>query len=464
MNNEQNNQNNWSNNMNNNGVENLNVPLDNLNIEPNNSSMPGINNQNNMAGNMINLNPEGKVEEVPTNIEPENKVEPLMGTTLSSTSNINLNNNVQSTSVNQIPENNMNNFNQPNQPNQMDNLNQASQINSVNQMSNFGTPNNIDMMGVMAPPPIEEPSSNNKKGKKGGNKKTLILILVIVLIFAVAGGLYYVLVISKNKVNSSINIVSKVDHLELNDEIELDKASSYVTVTGYDINSCTVKQDIDITKVGKYHYSVTCGSKTLENKEIEVKDTLAPVVEVKEVIVTPNTTITPEDFIENIEDASVCTSKFKDDVNTENIGNYTVEIEVSDAYENTTVIEANLIVSENAPASYLICESDDTESENKTSYRFGIDKDGNFFNAKKVITYTYDTNEAYQAAKKEYDDTKTLNGLNGQASFNSKNKEITFTINETQDELKEEFNLDAFPTVDSEIEATFQNGCEIENN
>ena len=243
------------------------------------------------------------------------------------------------------------------------------------------------------------------------------------------------------------------------------KASTLVKVTGYDINSCTVTGNLNVFLAGTYSYTVTCGNTTLSSQTVEVKDTTVPVVELKEVVVRPNSEVSAMDFVASVTDASPYTAEYVTKPDTSAIGTYEVSIIVSDAYDNKTEeLKGTLVVSENAPESYLICTSDNVETEFTTNYRFGISEGGALYNQKKELTYTLDTKEAYEAMKNEYKESKTINGVKGLAVFNDKKLEVVFTYEVPLEDLAKEFNLSEFPTVDGEIEALFPNGCEIEGN
>ena len=136
-------------------------------------------------GTNINLQPEGMVADVPVNNTPE----PLMGTTLTASSNL-INNpqaeaNTTSEMNNQNPQNVINPLNgEANNPfnNNMNN------INGMNNMNyNLGpTPPNMNGDGLNSP----------KKKKK--SKAPLIIILIFVLVCGVGFGVYYFLNTAKN--------------------------------------------------------------------------------------------------------------------------------------------------------------------------------------------------------------------------------------------------------------------------
>lgn len=400
----------------------------------------------------INLQPEGVVPPIPNNVPPaQNGVEPLMSTTLT-------------------PETSINNFTQPVQSQNMNNSMMQNQMNQQpNLMGNMGMNQNIMpnnqmniMGGVPIPPPLpsEEPG---KKEKKKGNNKILLIILVVVLILGIGFGVYYFLVASKAKTKILIN-TTRVE-AELGSELEL-VAANFATVDGYDINSCTVNTNLDINTYGTYQYSVTCGNVTSEAKTIMVRDTQAPVVTLKDVIVIPNAAIEAEDFLEKVEDASEYTVALDAEVDTSTPGTYEVTITISDEYENVTTVKGNLIVDENAPTTYLVCQKEQTEEDPTITnrYRFGISGSGSRYDTKKIVTFTYEKEEDYKEAVNEYEENKSINNISGTAKFDMKNFTITITSVLEDSFLTKELGVDTLPTNEDEIQTIFDNSCELSLN
>ena len=414
-------------------------PVENNNPQPNLNTM----------GN-INLQPEGIVTPMKEEtLEVPSAPEPLMSTPLNE--NTNLNQTVGMPNPGNINMNG-NNFGMGMDSNLNTNPMGMNQVGATP----MNTP--IDMMGVPTPPPL--PPEDTKKKKKGSNKIALIL-LIVVLIAAVGFGLYYVLVMSKETTKASVKITPTLTEVERGVALEL-VASNFATVTNYDINSCTVKTDLDTLKVGKYEYTVSCGEETA-TQTVTVTDTSAPFATVKEVIVAPGKEVTPQDFIYGLdENIANCTFAFVNPVDTSVVGTQEVEITISDEYENETTVKGTLIVAENAPQTYLYCASDDTTVDK--SYRFGMDASGNLYNAKNLITYTYEDEAAYNSAIREYKEKNSINDTTGIATFDSYNLQITIMSDADTTALATEFNLSAFPTTQAEIEALFPNGCDMGTN
>lgn len=473
-----NNENNMNNqNLNNNNIESLNTtpistPIPNNNVvtpAPNNNQVVNqipnqnfnstenmVTNPNVQNPNMANMNTYNPVNNGSINLQPAGIVPP---------NNNDLNNNIveplQATSLNSQtvmnPNNNMNNSMNYGQPN---NFNQP--INNPN--------NNIGMMGgVPIPPSIpEEPKS--KKNRKPINTP-LLIILVVVLIACVGFGIYYFLTTSKSK-TPAITITPILTNVELGKEIANDP-SLYAKITGVSVSSCTVNTNLNSSKVGTYEYTVTCGNKTSPAQTVVVEDTTPPIVETKEVIVVPNTPVTAEDFILNVEDASYDlkddttkpTIEFEDGetVDTSSEGEQNLSIVVSDVYENEIAVKVKLTVSNNAPQEYMYCETTLNTEVNATAnatYRFGITSLGELYNSKKVITYEFEDEETYNNAVKEIEETGKYDNYEGSVFMDEQSYTITITIDLTNDDLLKDFDLDSFPTSEGDIEALFTNPCE----
>lgn len=427
---------------------------------------------NNPFPGAVNLQPEGVAKPIEPEVATQSNIEPLMSAPLTSETNLNESQNMNNSvypnqmdmgNASQLGNNNINQINPINSVTQNNSDVFANQMNMNNQFANNGINpmNENNMMGVPVPPQVE---TEKPSKPKNSSKKIFILLIVVVLIAAVGVGVYFVLNKSKNKVEKVV-ITPIVSRIELGSDLDYTKASTLVKVTGYDINSCTVTGNLNVFLAGTYSYTVTCGNTTLSSQTVEVKDTTVPVVELKEVVVRPNSEVSAMDFVASVTDASPYTAEYVTKPDTSAIGTYEVSIIVSDAYDNKTEeLKGTLVVSENAPESYLICTSDNVETKFTTNYRFGISECGTLYNQKKELTYTLDTKEAYEAMKNEYKESKTINGVKGLAVFNDKKLEVVFTYEVSLEDLAKEFNLSEFPTVDGEIEALFPNGCEIEGN
>lgn len=306
-------------------------------------------------------------------------------------------------------------------------------------------PTSTDNFNEVPVPPVFENEAAPKEKKN--NKKVLIIVLIVALIAIVGIGIYYFLTTAKSKA-PSFSIVTKELKLELGEELSK-KIDDYATISGYDKNTCTLDtKDISSTKVGAYKYYITCDNNKVEGTAI-IDDTKKPEVILNEVVVLPNATIKPEDFIESCIDASTCTYEFKNEITVASklstVGEYTLEIVISDEYNNESTVEAKLIVSTNAPVKYITCTSteedvDDIYAVLTKSYRFGVDSNNMLYNAVKNSEFKFEELEDYKNVKKDYDEDKGINDIIGKANFNEKNKTITIKSDTTLEEINKELN------------------------
>ena len=184
-------------------------------------------------------------------------------------------------------------------------------------------------------------------------------------------------------------------------------------------------------------------------------------------IVAPNTEVLPEDFISSIDDASEVTFEFVDgEVDTSTEGEFEINILASDEYENTTPVVATLIVTNNAPQTYMICENDFTSSldaEISGYYRLGITSRGELYNIHKNITYVFEDATAFNEAIAEITSSNTFDGLKGEFYTDEEGLTVEVSMEMTPEEIAEDMGLDTFPTTESEIDTLFEYTCEYED-
>lgn len=321
-------------------------------------------------------------------------------------------------------------------------------IETLDELDQSATPvqpiNPVDNFGQVPRPPIF-PEEEKFQEKEKGNKTSLIILLVVALIAIIGGGLYYFLVLAKQKAPTA-SVVTKEVKLELGSTLSTN-AEDYADISGY--TNCQVDTSkIDVTKVSTYPFTITCGTATYDGTVV-VDDTKAPEVVINELTVLPNAQVKPEDFIETCNDASKCSYKFKEEDeltnNLKTIGEYTIDILVSDEYNNEVTVSAKLIVSNEAPVKYVNCTAkpedvDSIYATQKNSYRFGVDIAGNFYNAKKTVEFSFESLEDYENIKNEYQEEVGINNIIGTTTFNDNTKTITIKMNKTLEEINKEVN------------------------
>ncbi len=300
-------------------------------------------------------------------------------------------------------------------------------------------PDNFNAVPVPPTMPTEEPK------KKKSNKKTLLVVLIIVLIAAIGFGVYYFLH-NANTTVTNANIATKDVHLELG-EVLSTELDDYATITGYDKQNCSLDtSEVESDSVGAYSYTITCGANSQQGSVI-IDDTTKPEVQTKTTTLMPNATIKPEDFIESCIDASSCVYAFSDEAtvlqNVQNIGEYDVELTVTDEYDNTTIVTAKMVISNEAPVRYLTCLSpsenvDEIYATLTNEYKFGITSTNQFFDVTEKSNFHFDDKEDYNKVVEDYDQTKGIYNKIGKAVFDDVNQSIQITAAKSLQELEGE--------------------------
>ena len=310
------------------------------------------------------------------------------------------------------------------------------------------TPTPQDDFGAVPVPPVFDDGKKKKEKKerkKGDSRKTMIVVLLIILVAAIGFGVYYFLSIAKASANKA-SIVLKDVKLELGNTMS-STIDDYATITGYDKANCTIDlSSVDVNKVSTYKYQVTCGKVTEEGTLI-VDDSIAPKVTTQDVVLLPNATLNAEDFIEKCSDASSCSYKFAEDYTgiTEKVGEYEIQLVVSDNFNNESKVSAKLTVAKNAPVKYITCVSKEETLEDIPamlvhSYRIGVDAKDNFFQAVRTSLFTYTTLEDYNQAVRNYDASLGIHGIIGTEILSDAEKSIAIKTDKTLKDMNQDVN------------------------
>ena len=353
----------------------------------------------------------------------------------------NTNNN--STSVESNQSGSINNQVDLNNPavNQMNGM--ANAVNSTVYENQTPPASNNDEFNAIPQPPVfeEEPK---KKAKAKFDKKILIIILIVILIAAIGFGVYYFLTSAKSSAANSI--ITNDLKFELGQTLSQD-INDYAKITGFKKENCTLDlSNVSTTRVSTYKYYVTCGNEKKEGTVI-VDDTTVPQLVLNDLVVLPNAQIKPEDFVEQCIDASNCTLKFNGDYQTitKEVGEYDIEIEASDDFNNKTVLKTKLNVTLNAPVKYMTCTSKEKSLENDEvrfvdSYKIGIDANNNFLNATRISQFNYKNETSYERATQNYEKSIGINNIIGTENFLPSSKTITLKSNKDLKGIENDLN------------------------
>lgn len=318
-----------------------------------------------------------------------------------------------------------------------------SSVNDNTLNSNIPTIDNdtLDFNKVPAPPVFDD---ENKKGKNSNKSKPiLIVILIFILIIAIGFGVYYVLNTSKNI--SKKSVTPKDVKVELGTNLSSD-ISSYAIITGYNEDECSITNNANKDKVGSYNFTVTCGKSSVDGIII-VDDTISPKVVTSPLILMPNATVLPEDFVEQCIDASKCSYEFTSDISllTSTLGTKEVNITVSDEYNNKTTVTEILTIEDNAPARFITCQKIDEELNELNAsltdaYKIGISNVDNFISATRISEFKFKTSDAYNNAKNSYDENIGINNIKGTPIYEDNSKKVIIRSNKTLEDMNNDLD------------------------
>ncbi len=320
----------------------------------------------------------------------------LNGTVLGSVDNVNATPNLESNNVNIAPNNEMpqaeaidtltsNNdgikeggqfFNAPNNPSPnnapVNNFTNPETLGNSepNLMPGFENPNQIGLTPptYLDPNPTPSPVNEPPKQKKKQSNKILFIVIIILVLAAVGGGTYYVLRYTKllNFNKNTINITPNNLEVNLGDDLPAD--NEFATVTGTNIDSCTIdKSNIDLTKEGTYNFTITCGNIT-KTGNVTIVDNSPIDVSLKDAYIVIGDTVDAKDFINDPNDD--LTYEFTDE-NTVNDylkeeGEYNVPIKVSASNKSKEVM-GKLYVTRYKIKGYLICSTNPQNVSNSSA-------------------------------------------------------------------------------------------------
>lgn len=166
--------------------------------------------------------------------------------------------------------------------------------------------------------------------RKKKRKKIIFLVLAGVLI---AGGIAGFLIYQNS-------LVYEVCHVEAGVEVSV---SDFLKREDEDAYFTEESDVIDITVPGEYNLEIKTGFFKHKSK-LYIEDTIAPVVETQSVKIEYGETCAAMDFIKSIEDVTETKASFAKEPDYEKLERQTIVINVTDAGNNTTTVEAELSI------------------------------------------------------------------------------------------------------------------------
>lgn len=313
---------------------------------------------------------------------------------------------------------------------------------TINNISSVPVFNDIGTVPPIPDIPVQNVPQNVPKKKKGINKGIFILI-ILVSMAAVGVGVYMFLHISNSKASP---VITKKVEIEVGSAVS-SLITDYATFKGIDSSNCSLNiTEITDTKVlnKEYPFTITC-NETVYRGTAKIVDTVKPEVTLKNVNVSLNNEVKPEDFIATCKDNTTCSYEFvKEDELKQNItkaGTYEVPIKVKDEANNEIEVNGSLTVTENIAELYLVCsKGNDTLME---ANKLGIAN--NTFNKFNTRSYTFKLSaEEYQALKTESTGKTdvTYKGITGRAEFRDTDNTLILSKELTYEDLNKEANAE----------------------
>lgn len=270
----------------------------------------------------------------------------------------------------------------------------------------YATPmNDFDQIGTN---PELDPKS---KGKKKSNKLAVVILLLI-LIGGLGYGSYYainVLGILDSKSVSVKDVTSeKGEALSVN-------IDDYATFNNTSSSNCVLDTTkVNISTVGDYEYTITCGDKEYKGK-ITIKDTKGPEIVVKTNIVVAGTTLTADMLVESSDETATyayASEAEKDAYQT--AGLKMVKVVATDSNNNTKNYIIPVVVTSSEYSMGIVSKKDITgDNTDATIIEKNVILYNNSGGAVNDTSYTayiikFNSDVLYNEAVKNYDGSASL--------------------------------------------------------
>lgn len=273
------------------------------------------------------------------------------------------------------------------------------------------------------------------KTKKVDTKKTLMFVAIILLVAALGAGAYYLInikgIFNSTKVETKELTVDSGTTLSTN-------IDDYAKFNNTSSSNCTLDTSkVDMSKAGKYTYTVSCGDekyegtvvvvdKTAPDVELNFRYTVAPQILYKEDIVRRLSEENAEYDFTNEEEAKAAFS---------NPGLNIVSITAKDSSNNSKEVFAPIAVL-TSDYQFILVSFKDTENPNiKEKVVAYIGSDVTVQVAVKMYVITFDSAEAYKEAVKDYDGGKefTYGDYKGLPIFYESSNKLVILTDQTMD-------------------------------
>ena len=244
----------------------------------------------------------------------------------------------------------------------------------------------------------------NKSAQKFQNGMSLFLLLLMIGL----GIFFYIYKTSPTEKDFKPLHVK----IELGDKLPL-RTSSYVEAGRGEVDELLYVLDtskVTLEEAGDYEFTVTYKGIT-KTGIITIKDTTAPLLEIKEVSIVEGGTYNAGSFVESCIDWSGCNYSFQD-VNTDkkytSPGTYKVHVVATDAYQNSVTKQTTLIIEAIGSVKTYVKDSGflyDAGYSVTEKYELHYDDNGGYsiiLSGKYTQVFTYQDELKYQEARKTY--------------------------------------------------------------
>ena len=240
------------------------------------------------------------------------------------------------------------------------------------------------------------------KTKKGNGKKTLLFCLIIVLIAALGCGAYYLINIKQIFKTNSV----EVKDLTVNSGETLStNIDDYGTFKNTSSSNCVLDTSkVDMTKAGKYTYTISCGEDQYQGS-VTVIDKTAPEVELNFKYTVAPQPLYKEEIVRSISETDAeyeFTSEEEANTAFSTPGLNIISITAKDASENSKEVVAPVAVL-SSDMQFIIIAQKATEDPNVTEKVVAfIRGDITVEVAVKMYVLSFTSDKEYEAAAKTY--------------------------------------------------------------
>lgn len=287
--------------------------------------------------------------------------------------------------------------------------------------------NNIGTVPPIPDIPVVDSTMQAPKGDKKKGMPKILFILIVILALAAVGVGVYIFLHKSNIMGPSV--ATKNVRVEVGSKLSTN-INDYATFGSIDSSTCS----LDVASIpatletlnAEYTFRITCNQASFSGK-LTVVDTIPPEVTLKEKVeVALNSSVKPEDFIEECKDSTKCSYSFKDaekvSGNLKEASNYHVDIIIKDEAGNQTEKTGTLIVSDvpvfEEADMYLSCsKAKDNGMTDNT--KFGV-VDGEYKRNAVLKRYTFELELAELETLKTANEGKaemTYKDITGQPTF-----------------------------------------------